>query len=80
MVTSPGNRLRRRQRLRLSCVIDLSGHETGYNWQMGNWVLGLEGDFDGASINRYAASPFQGLPARPPVQRDGQRGFGDQQN
>ncbi len=27
------------------------GGQIGYNWQMGNWVLGVEGDFDGAGIS-----------------------------
>jgi outer membrane immunogenic protein len=27
------------------------GGQIGYNWQMANWVVGVEGDFDGASIN-----------------------------
>ena len=25
------------------------GGQLGYNWQLNNWVLGVEGDFDGAS-------------------------------
>ena len=27
------------------------GGQIGYNWQTANWVIGIEGDFDGASIN-----------------------------
>jgi outer membrane immunogenic protein len=27
------------------------GGQIGYNWQAGNWVVGIEGDIDGASIN-----------------------------
>jgi outer membrane immunogenic protein len=27
------------------------GGQIGYNWQIGNWVLGVEGDFDAASIS-----------------------------
>jgi outer membrane immunogenic protein len=27
------------------------GGQIGYNWQTGNWVLGVEGDFDAASIS-----------------------------
>jgi outer membrane immunogenic protein len=27
------------------------GGQVGYNWQTGNWVLGVEGDFDAASIS-----------------------------
>ncbi len=26
------------------------GGQLGYNWQAGNWVFGVEGDFDGANI------------------------------
>jgi outer membrane immunogenic protein len=37
------------------------GGQIGYNWQTGNWVLGVEGDFDAASIsgtqNSIAGSP-----------------------
>ena len=37
------------------------GGQIGYNWQTGNWVLGVEGDFDVASIsgtqNSIAGSP-----------------------
>ena len=29
----------------------LFGGQLGYNWQAGNFVLGVEGDYDGASIN-----------------------------
>lgn len=28
------------------------GGQVGYNWQASNWVFGLEGQFDGASISR----------------------------
>jgi outer membrane immunogenic protein len=27
------------------------GGQLGYNWQIANWVLGIEGDFDGAGIS-----------------------------
>jgi outer membrane immunogenic protein len=27
------------------------GGQIGYNWQVGTWVVGVEGDFDGASIS-----------------------------
>ena len=27
------------------------GGQIGYNWQISSWVLGIEGDFDGASIS-----------------------------
>jgi outer membrane immunogenic protein len=37
------------------------GGQIGYNWQTGNWVLGVEGDFDVGSIsgtqNTIAGSP-----------------------
>jgi outer membrane immunogenic protein len=36
----------------------LFGAHTGYNWQTGAWVLGVEGDFDGAGINNSAAAVF----------------------
>ena len=29
----------------------LAGVQLGYNYQMGTWVLGVEGDFDGAGLN-----------------------------
>jgi outer membrane immunogenic protein len=29
------------------------GGQLGYNWQAGNWVFGVEGDFDGASIEKF---------------------------
>jgi opacity protein-like surface antigen len=28
------------------------GGQLGYNWQTGNWVWGVEGDFDGSNINK----------------------------
>src|SRR6185369_11998531 len=34
------------------------GGQIGYNWQVANWVLGLEGQFDGASISRTDISTF----------------------
>jgi outer membrane immunogenic protein len=34
------------------------GGQIGYNWQVANWVLGLEGQFDGASISRTDISAF----------------------
>jgi outer membrane immunogenic protein len=30
----------------------IGGGQVGYNYQIGNWVLGVEGDFDGSTINR----------------------------
>ena len=29
------------------------GGQLGYNWQTGNWVWGVEGDFDGTNINKF---------------------------
>jgi len=37
------------------------GGQLGYNWQFGKWVLGIEGDFDGASINGSSQSVFPDL-------------------
>ena len=37
------------------------GGQLGYNWQVGNWVLGAEGDFDTAGINGAQESVFPGL-------------------
>ena len=34
------------------------GGQIGYNWQMSNWVLGIEGDFDGAGISGTRQSVF----------------------
>ncbi|WBL75365.1 porin family protein [Bradyrhizobium xenonodulans] len=34
------------------------GGQLGYNWQSANWVFGLEGQFDGASIRRTDISIF----------------------
>jgi outer membrane immunogenic protein len=28
------------------------GGQVGYNWQFGSWVVGVEGDFDGATISK----------------------------
>ena len=30
------------------------GGQLGYNWQTGNWVWGVEGDFDGTNINKFS--------------------------
>jgi outer membrane immunogenic protein len=38
------------------------GGQLGYNYQTGNWVWGVEGDFDGASINKGRASTFAPIP------------------
>jgi outer membrane immunogenic protein len=34
------------------------GGQLGYNWQAGNWVLGIEGDYDAAGINGSQQSVF----------------------
>jgi outer membrane immunogenic protein len=34
------------------------GGQIGYNWQAGNWVVGIEGDFDGASLNGANQATF----------------------
>ena len=36
----------------------IGGGQAGYNWQTGAFVLGVEGDFDGAGINNSAAGVF----------------------
>lgn len=40
------------------------GGQIGYNWQFGNWVLGLEGQYDGADLNRTDPSIFNPGPSR----------------
>ena len=40
------------------------GGQIGYNWQTGNWVLGVEGDFDVASISG-TQNPIAGSPDTP---------------
>jgi outer membrane immunogenic protein len=35
----------------------IGGGQLGYNWQAGNWVYGLEADFDGASAKSSATIP-----------------------
>ena len=34
----------------------IGGVQAGYNWQMGSWVYGLEGDFDGTGLRETSAS------------------------
>jgi outer membrane immunogenic protein len=41
----------------------LGGGQIGYNWQTGNFVVGLEGDFDGASAKGSSTSVFPGSAA-----------------
>jgi outer membrane immunogenic protein len=38
------------------------GGQIGYNWQIQNWVVGVEGDFDGASINGVSQITFPDNP------------------
>lgn len=38
----------------------LGGGQIGYNWQNGNFVFGLEGDFDGASAKSSTTVAFPG--------------------
>jgi outer membrane immunogenic protein len=42
------------------------GGQIGYNWQIGNWVLGVEGDFDAASISGTQSS-IGGSPNTPGI-------------
>ena len=35
----------------------VGGGQIGYNWQVGWWVLGLEGDIDGTSLQRTFVAP-----------------------
>jgi outer membrane immunogenic protein len=37
------------------------GGQLGYNWQAASWVIGVEGDFDGASISGTQQSAFKSL-------------------
>ncbi len=37
----------------------LFGVQAGYNWQKGRMVLGIEGDFDGASMNSNSSNVFK---------------------
>jgi outer membrane immunogenic protein len=36
----------------------LGGGQIGYNWQAGNWVVGVQGDMSWTGINASAADPF----------------------
>lgn len=40
----------------------IAGVQIGYNWQMANWVYGLEADFDGAG-GKSTATPVAGFTA-----------------
>lgn len=39
----------------------LGGGQIGYNWQTGNWLVGLEADFDGVSAKSSTTVAFPGL-------------------
>ena len=36
----------------------IGGAQAGYNWQINNWVLGIEADFQGADIKGSVAAPI----------------------
>ena len=36
----------------------IGGAQAGYNWQINNWVLGVEADFQGADIKGSVAAPI----------------------
>jgi outer membrane immunogenic protein len=38
----------------------LGGAQIGYNWQTGNWLAGLEADFDGVSAKKSTTVAFPG--------------------
>jgi outer membrane immunogenic protein len=40
----------------------IGGVQAGYNWQVASFVLGLEGDFSGASLDRSTAVTVFGVP------------------
>jgi outer membrane immunogenic protein len=44
----------------------LGGGQVGYNWQAGNWVYGLEADFDGSTAKGSTTSVYPG-PAFVPI-------------
>ena len=37
----------------------IGGAQAGYNWQINNWVLGVEADFQGANIKGSIAAPIR---------------------
>jgi outer membrane immunogenic protein len=38
----------------------IGGGQIGYNWQISNWLVGLEGDFDGVSAKKTTSVVFPG--------------------
>jgi outer membrane immunogenic protein len=38
----------------------IGGGQIGYNWEVSNWVVGLEGDFDGVSAKKTTTVAFPG--------------------
>jgi outer membrane immunogenic protein len=45
----------------------LGGGQIGYNWQVYNWILGVETDFDGASAKSSVTAAFPGTAAFAPI-------------
>jgi len=43
----------------------IGGGQVGYNWQTGNWLVGLEADFDGVSAKSTTTVVFPGVPFVP---------------
>ena len=41
----------------------IGGGQIGYNWQVSNWLVGLEGDFDGVSAKKTTTVVFPGSAA-----------------
>jgi outer membrane immunogenic protein len=39
----------------------VGGGQVGYNWQSGNWVFGVEGDFQGSAQDTSSSGAFPGL-------------------
>ena len=38
----------------------IGGGQIGYNWQVSDWLVGLEGDFDGVSAKKTTTAAFPG--------------------
>jgi outer membrane immunogenic protein len=51
----------------LSATGAVFGGQVGYNWQTGNWVWGVEGDFDGTNINKFSNAGVLVATAVPPL-------------
>ena len=50
---------------------DFGGGQVGYNYQIGNFVVGLEGDGAFANISQNATNVFLGIPAEVGYRNDG---------